>query len=136
MSHGLAGAGGATFPCVRPDPLADKRTQAFVLGADRGYWLCRTRPQHGATRNALPFNLLMGYGNRPAAFVPGVALDVNARQPAENFRSMHSRDALAHGFRGVGRSAGDTMMVHASVRAVGARLPADRIKSTWRSRMC
>ena len=32
---------------------------------------------------------------------------------------MHSRRELANGFRGLGIAAGDTLMVHASVRAVG-----------------
>src|SRR5262245_21181499 len=32
---------------------------------------------------------------------------------------MHSRDELAHGFRRLGVAAGDTVMLHASVRAVG-----------------
>ena len=32
---------------------------------------------------------------------------------------MHSRQELANGFRDLGIAAGDTLMVHASVRAVG-----------------
>ena len=33
---------------------------------------------------------------------------------------MYSRDQLASGFRALGVAAGDTVMLHASVRAVGA----------------
>lgn len=33
---------------------------------------------------------------------------------------MYSRDELAHDFRRLGVAAGDTVMMHASVRAVGA----------------
>jgi len=43
--------------------------------------------------------------------------------------SMHSRERLADDFRALGVAPGDTIMLHASVRAVG-RVPAGRTRST------
>ena len=45
---------------------------------------------------------------------------------------MHSRQELARDLRDLGLGPGDIVMVHASVRAVGARSPAGLTPSTSR----